>query len=75
LVLILRHVVQGAPTARLAREVNYSRRLLDVGHHLQPLPERLAPPAALPDLAAKADEMYQNAGEKIVRTATRSGAG
>jgi len=67
LVLILRGVARGEPTARLARELGCSRRhLLDLRHRLHHHAERFLPPGPLPDAAAAAaaDEMYQNAGEK-----------
>jgi transposase-like protein len=65
LVLILRGVAQGTPTARLARELGCSRRhLLDLRHRLHHYAERFLPKGPLPDDAAEADEMYQNAGEK-----------
>jgi transposase-like protein len=65
LVLILRGIAQGAPTARLARELGCSRRhLLDLRHRLHHYAERFLPKTPLPDAAVEADEMYQNAGEK-----------
>jgi transposase-like protein len=67
LVLILRGICQGVPTARLARELNCDRKcLLNLRHDLQAAARRLAeadwPP--LPDAAAEADEADVNAGEK-----------
>jgi transposase-like protein len=75
LVLILRGICQGVPTARLARELNCDRKcLLNLRHDLQAAAQRLAeadwPP--LPDAAAEADEAYVNAGEKR-RPAPRPG--
>ena len=65
LVLILRGVARGEPTARLARESGCSRRhLLELRHRLHHFAERFLPRRPLPDAAAEADEMYQNAGEK-----------
>jgi hypothetical protein len=65
LVLIARGIAQGTPTARLARELGCSRRhLLDLRHRLQHLAWVRLPRPPLPDAAAEADEMFQNAGEK-----------
>ena len=65
LVLILRGIARGEPTARLARELGCSRRhLLDLRHRLHHYAERFLPKGPLPDDDAEADEMYQNAGEK-----------
>lgn len=65
LVLILRGVVQGTPTAQLARELGCSRRhLLDLRHRLQHLAWVRLPRVPLPDAAVEADELFQNAGEK-----------
>ena len=65
LVLILRGIVQGTPTAQLARELSCSRRhLLGLRHRLQHLAWVRWPRAPLPDTAVEADEMFQNAGEK-----------
>jgi transposase-like protein len=66
LVLILRGIWQGTPTARLARELNCDRKhLLTLRHRLQGLAEqtgRSVGPVAGPH--TEADEMFQNAGEK-----------
>ncbi len=69
LVLVLRGVATGEPTAALARQLKCSRpHLLGLRHRLQAnlaaaLPA--ADPAALAaDAAVEADEMYQAAGEK-----------
>ena len=66
LVLILRGIWQGTPTARLARELACDRKhLLTLRHKLQGLAEAAA--ARTGPVAgghAEADEMYQNAGEK-----------
>jgi transposase-like protein len=66
LLLVLRGICQGAPTARLARELGCDRKhLLQLRHRLQGAAERLAgQQLPLPDAEAEADEMYQNAGEK-----------
>jgi transposase-like protein len=65
-VLILRGIVQGTPTARLAREIGCDRKhLLDLRHRLQGLAEQAAAVAGpVPGRAAEGDEMFQNAGEK-----------
>ena len=66
LVLILRGICQGVPTAQLARELGCDRKhLLALRHRLQGLAWKAAGqsgPVAGP--TAEADEMFQNAGEK-----------
>lgn len=65
LVLILRAIAQGAPTARLARELGRDRsQLLELRHRLQESAAAACPGAPLDDATLEADEMYQNAGEK-----------
>jgi transposase-like protein len=65
LVLIVRGIAQGTPTAQLARELGRSRQhLLDLRHRLQHRAWVRLPRPPLPDAAAEADEMFQNAGEK-----------
>jgi transposase-like protein len=65
LVLLLRGIAQGVPTAQLARELGCDRKhLLELRHRLQHLAWRSLPRAALPDDVAEADELFQNAGEK-----------
>jgi hypothetical protein len=65
LVLLLRGIAKGEPTARLARELAGSRK------QLHPLRQRIqanlnetAPTDAMRGPAFEADELYQNAGEK-----------
>lgn len=73
LVLLLRGIWQGTPTARLARELSCDRKhLLELRHKLQGLAESAAAlggPVAGREV--EADEMFQNAGEKR-RPAPRS---
>ena len=65
MVLILRGIAQGAPTARLARELGCDRmKLLQLRHKLQEHATAGLDPAALPDAVVEADECYVNAGEK-----------
>jgi transposase-like protein len=65
LVLILRGVAQGTPTARLARELGRDRiKLLALRHRFQESALAGSDPTPLPDEVAKADECYVNAGEK-----------
>jgi transposase-like protein len=65
LVLILRGVAAGVPTARLARELGCSRpRLLELRHALQAHALAGLDVTPLPDHHVEADEMYKNAGEK-----------
>ena len=65
LVLILRGLAQGVPTARLARELECDRmKLLQLRHKLQEHAAAGLDPAVLPDATVEADECYVNAGEK-----------
>lgn len=65
LVLILRGIAQGAPTAQLARELECDRsELLNLRHRLQDLAFRDRDRMPLEDQILEADEAYQNAGEK-----------
>lgn len=65
-VLILRGIVQGTSTARLARELECDRmHLLRLRHDLQELAAQAATLSGpVPGAIAEADEMFQNAGEK-----------
>jgi transposase-like protein len=65
LVLILRGIARGEPTARLARELNCSRpHLLGLRHKLQANALAGLDRTPLADDHVEADEMYKNAGEK-----------
>ena len=65
ILLILRGIAQGIPTAKLAREVGISRQhLLRLRHRMQANALDAADHSPLPDDRTEADEMYQNAGEK-----------
>ncbi|HEX3872877.1 MAG TPA: transposase [Solirubrobacteraceae bacterium] len=65
LIQILRGIAQGAPTARLARELGCDRmKLLELRHKLQAHATAGLDPAPLPDAVVEADECYVNAGEK-----------
>lgn len=67
LVLILRGIAQGVPTAQLARELDCDRgHLLALRHRLQDLAFRFRHRLPLDDPVVEADELYQNAGEKGV---------
>lgn len=64
-ILFLREVLQGKPTAKLARELKISRTTaLRVRHLLQAQAERQQTNEPLSDLEVETDEMFQNAGEK-----------
>ena len=64
ILLILRGIARGVPTAKLAREVGVSRQhLLRLRHAIQARALAAADRSPLPDDQAEADEMYQNAGE------------
>ena len=65
ILVILRGIAQGVPTAKLAREVGISRQhLLRLRHEIQARALAAVDRAPLPDDRTEADEMYQNAGEK-----------
>ncbi|MGH3513512.1 MAG: transposase [Pseudonocardiaceae bacterium] len=66
LLLILRGLAQGVPTAQLARELGCDRaHLLALRHRLQDAAATaVANQLPLTDPVCEADEMYQNAGEK-----------
>jgi transposase len=67
LVLILRGIAQGVPTAQLARELNCDRgQLLALRHRLQDGAVHFRDHLPLDDPVVEADELYQNAGEKGV---------
>jgi transposase-like protein len=67
LILILRGIAQGVPTAQLARELGCDRGpLLALRHRLQDLAFRFRDRLPLDDPVVEADEAYQNAGEKGV---------
>lgn len=73
LVLVLRGVARGEPTARLARELGCSRaHLLALRRRLQANAAAARDRGPLPDPVVEADEMCQNAGEKR-RAAPRPG--
>ena len=64
-VLFLREVLQGKPTAKLARELKISRTTaLAIRHQLQDNAEDEKTTDPLSDLEVETDEMFQNAGEK-----------
>jgi hypothetical protein len=64
LVLLLRGMAKGAPTARLARELGLSRtQLHTLRQRLQGHPNATAPTDVMRGTAFEADERYQNAGE------------
>jgi len=65
LVLLVRGIAQGVPTAQLAREPECDRsELLNLRHRLQDLAFRNRGRMPLDDEVLEADEAYQNAGEK-----------
>jgi transposase-like protein len=67
ILLILRGLAQGVPTAPLARELNCDRgHVLALRHQLQELAYRFRDRRPLDDPVVEADELYQNAGEKGV---------
>jgi transposase-like protein len=65
LVLLLRGIAKGEPTARLARELGVSRKPLHTRRRrIQANLNETAPTGVMPGTAFEADELYQNAGEK-----------
>jgi transposase-like protein len=65
LVLLLRGIAKGEPTARLARELKLSRKQLHtLRQRIQANVNETAPTVAMLGTAFEADELYQNAGEK-----------
>ena len=65
LVLIVRGIAQGVPTAQLARELGCDRsELLELRHRLQDAAHRNRDRMPLDDEVLEADEAYQNAGEE-----------
>jgi transposase-like protein len=65
LVLLLRGIAKGEPTARLARELGLSRKQLHtLRQRIQVHIDETAPTALMAGTAFEADELYQNAGEK-----------
>ena len=64
-VLLVRGVLQGQPSAQLAREIGLTEKtVLKWRHRLQARAEEPQPETPLPDSATESDEMFQNAGEK-----------
>jgi transposase-like protein len=65
LVLLLRGIAKGEPTARLARELGLSRKQLHtLRRRIQANLNESAPTEMMTGTAFEADELYQNAGEK-----------
>src|ERR671914_438044 len=65
LVLLLRGIAKGEPTARLARELGLSRKQLHtLRQRIQANLNATAPTDVMTGTAFEADELYQNAGEK-----------
>jgi transposase-like protein len=65
LVLLLRGIAKGEPTARLARELGLSRKQLHVlRRRIQANLNDTAPNGVMSGTAFEADELYQSAGEK-----------
>jgi transposase-like protein len=65
LVLLLRGIAKGEPTARLARELGVSRKQLHtLRQRIQANLNLTAPTGGMTGTTFEADELYQNAGEK-----------
>jgi len=68
-VLLLRGVCKGEPTATLARELSLPRSTVHVlRQRLQQNARAMQPDTSLPDGTTETDEMFQNAGEKRRKT-------
>jgi len=68
-VLLLRGVCKGEPTATLARELSLSRSTVHgLRQQLQQNARAIQPSTPLSDAEAETDEMFQNAGEKRRKT-------
>jgi len=64
LVLLLRGIAKGEPTARLARELGVSRKQLHtLRRRIQANLNETAPTGVMMGTAFEADELYHNAGE------------
>ena len=64
-VLLLRGVCKGEPTATIAREIGVTRQTVHTARKtIQANAKRLQPEDPLPDQRTETDEMFQNAGEK-----------
>jgi transposase-like protein len=65
LVLLLRGIANGEPTARLARELGVLRKQVHtIRHRVQANLHATAPTDVMWGIACEADEVYQNAGGK-----------
>jgi hypothetical protein len=65
LVLLLRGISKGEPTARLARELHLSRQTVHTRRHqIQTNLNESAPTDIMEGQTFEVDEIYQNAGEK-----------
>jgi transposase-like protein len=65
LVLLLRGIAKGEPTARLARALGVSRKqLYTLRRRIQANLNETAPTGVMTGTACEADELYQNAWEK-----------
>ena len=65
LVLLLRGIAKGEPTARLARELGLSRKQVHtLRQRVQGNLNQTAPTTLMTGTTFEADELYQNAGEK-----------
>jgi transposase-like protein len=64
-VLLLRGICKGEPTATLARELGLARATVHgLRQRLQQRAQQLQPETPVPDQVTETDEMFQNAGEK-----------
>ncbi len=64
-VLLLRGICKGKPTATIAEEIGVARQAVHkIRKRLQANAERLQPETPLSDERTERDEMFQNAGEK-----------
>jgi transposase-like protein len=64
-VLVLRGVCKGQPSAEIGREISLTRQtVLSIRREIQTRAEKIVPQSTLTDSQTETDEMFQNAGEK-----------
>jgi transposase-like protein len=64
-ILLLRGVLKGEASTRLAAELGVSyQTVLNLRHDVQANARQMQPDSPLPDNVTESDEMFQNAGEK-----------
>ena len=65
MILLLRGICKGEPSAAIAREIDTTRQtVLSIRREIQNRAKEIVPLTVLPDQQTETDEMFQNAGEK-----------